>query len=378
VKRTSRHHLCNTCEHDRRHPPPPSEDESKSDSEPDEPEVLYERDPSSHSRLSEEQRWAIIALHKQHKPRVDIAREVRCDEKTITHWVSHYNLTGTVSEQPRVKKRKTDENTDKNIVKTFTDHPFMKPKQIKATLNLSVSSRTIDRRLIEVGLFGRVAKKEHFYTDDQLRARISFGSGYGNWTKQQWSLVLFSDEAHIYMGQHGQIWVRRPIGAALDPKYMGHKEPHPDRVSIWACICTRGLGAIHIFQENLDAPLMKHILKQHLIQTALRIYPSGPWWLLWDNDRKHTLDLIKTWCHNHGVSHIDFPPYSPDLNPIENFWNNFKRRIETHNATTIDELKAHIMEEWNNTDIEYLATIADSMPDRCKAVVANKGHKIHY
>ncbi len=59
-------------------------------------------------------------------------------------------------------------------------------------------------------------------------------------------------------------------------------------------------------------------------------------------------------------------------------WNDLKRRIETHNATTISELKDHTMMEWNNTDPDFLAKIADSMPDRCKAVVTSKGHKIPY
>jgi transposase len=373
-----RHHLCRQCNHQRRYPTPPSEDESKSEPEPDEPDVLYERDSSSHTRLTEEQRYAIITLYKQHLLRAEIARQVGCDLKTVRHWIGRYILTGTVAEQPRGRKRKTDENTDTNIAIRSVDDPFMKPKQIKAELDLEVAPRTVDRRLVEAELPGRVAKKEHDFKPAHLRARVSFGSGYQNWTKQMWSLVLFSDETHIEMGEHGQIWVRRPVGAALDPKYMAHKQPHPDRVSVWACVSTRGLGAIHIFTENLDAKLMKDILQRHLIQTAHQLFPPGQWWLLWDNDKKHKSKLVQTWLHSKGVLCIDFPAYSPDLNPIENFWNDLKRRVETHNATTTDELQQHIMEEWNNTDTDYLANIADSMPDRCTAVVASKGHKIHY
>ena len=75
---------------------------------------------------------------------------------------------------------------------------------------------------------------------------------------------------------------------------------------------------------------------------------------------------------------LTFPPYSPDLNPIDNFWNDLKRRVETHNATNITELQDHIMTEWNNTDPNFLAKIAESKPDRCKAAVTSKGHKIPY
>jgi transposase len=381
VRPGERHHLCRECNHNRRYPPQLA-DESKSDSESDdESNVLYERDPSSFSRLSEEQRWAIIALSKQKKPKkskLEIAKEVRCSVPTVRHWISRYALTGTVKDEPRGRKRKTDENTDVNIVVTSIDDHFKKPKQIKAALDLEVSRRTVDRRLIEADLPGRVAKKEHNFTDEHLRKRVSFGEGYMNWTKHDWSLVLFSDESHVEMGEHGQIWVRRPVGDPYDPEYMAHKEPHPDRVSIWACISSRGLGAIHIFTQNLDAKLMKQIVQKHLIKTAQRLFPPGNWWLLWDNDKKHKSILVQTWLHRWGINRIDFPPYSPDLNPIENFWNDLKRRIETHNATNIAELQEHIMIEWNNTDPDFLAKIADSMPDRCRAVVASGGHKIPY
>jgi hypothetical protein len=295
------------------------------------------------------------------------------------HWINYYDITNTVKEKHRTgRKRKTDENTNINIAVTTELEPFKRPKQIKAVLDLDVSCRTIDRRLLEAGKPGRVAKKEHNYSAAQLRARVSFGEGYQRWGKDDWSLVLFSDETHIEMGEHGQVWVRRPVGEALNPEYTANREPHPDRVSIWACISSRGLGAIHIFTENLDAKLLKDIIQEHLIKAAHRLFPAGCWWLLWDNDRKHMSVLVKRWLHNHGVSRIDFPPYSPDLNPIENFWNHLKRRVETHNATNITELQEHIMSEWDNTDIDFLAKIADSMPDRCKAVVVSKGHKIPY
>jgi transposase len=78
------------------------------------------------------------------------------------------------------------------------------------------------------------------------------------------------------------------------------------------------------------------------------------------------------------VQCIDFPPHSPDLNPIENLWNDLKRRVEKRNARDIEELRLHIDEEWAATDTNLLARLSHSMPKRCKAVVANRGHKTTY
>ena len=64
---------------------------------------------------------------------------------------------------------------------------------------------------------------------------------------------------------------------------------------------------------------------------------SGEWWLLQDNDPKHKSKEVQTWLHNHGVSVLDFPPYSPDLNPA---LSTRKRQALTYanDATTSCEL----------------------------------------
>jgi transposase len=183
--------------------------------------------------LSEAQRWAIITLHRDGKHQQEIAKKIGCSLKTVMHWINYYDITNTVKEKHRTGcKRKTDENTNINIAVTTELEPFKRPKQIKAVLDLDVSCRTIDRRLLEAGKPGRVAKKEHNYSAAQLRARVSFGEGYQRWGKDDWSLVLFSDETHIEMGEHGQVWVRRPVGEALNPEYMANREPIGNHILI--------------------------------------------------------------------------------------------------------------------------------------------------
>jgi len=96
--------------------------------------------------------------------------------------------------------------------------------------------------------------------------------------------------------------------------------PHSDRVSLWGCFCARGIGQAEIFVGEFDTVKYVDILQHNLIQTALHFYPNEVWWFQQDNAPQHTSNLAKRWFHNHGVHLIDFPPYSPDLNPIENLF----------------------------------------------------------
>jgi len=277
----------------------------------------------------------------------------------------------------RGRKRKADEATDA-IIDLALEEKFTTPKQIKRQLQLDVSARTVRRRLDKAGLFGRVARKEYPFSPEHIRARLSFANGYSNWTADQWVTVLFSDECHIELGPHGQVWVQRPIGAAFESCYMSNKLPHPDRLSIWGCMSGIGVGELHFFTDTLDAPLMRTILSTHLLQSARRLFPTGSWWYQQDNDPKHTSHIVQHWLFSQGIQLLDFPPYSPDLSPIENLWANLKHRVERHNARNLHELEQHVRQEWAATDPTFLSTIVHSMPTRCKLVVQNSGHKIHY
>jgi len=123
---------------------------------------------------------------------------------------------------------------------------------------------------------------------------------------------------------------------------------------------------------------MKRILESHLLHSANRLFPAGGWWFEWDNDPKHTSKRVTDWLFSKGVQVIDFPPYSPDLNPIENLWNNLKRRVERRNAQDVEQLKSIVREEWVSTDPNFLISLSASMPKRCKAVIKNRGHKTTY
>jgi len=170
------------------------------------------------------------------------------------------------------RKRKTTSEIDEKIIKKAEQQPFTTPSEIKRELQLSVSSRTVRRRLDEKGLHGRVAQHEHSYEDYQITKRLSFANGYSNWTTQQWSQVLFSDETLLVLGLQGRIWVQRPSGTAKEDRYTVKTTSHPPKLSIWACFSYRGVGDIDIFSDTLDAKGLKEIYKKHLIQSAKALF----------------------------------------------------------------------------------------------------------
>ena len=93
----------------------------------------------------------------------------------MRHWIERYQQHGNVDDLRRSRKRKTtiaEQDENEKIVQTAKRINFTTPRRIKRKLGMDVSSRTIDHRLIEVGLFGRVAQHKKKYIEEQAQAPL--------------------------------------------------------------------------------------------------------------------------------------------------------------------------------------------------------------
>jgi len=131
--------------------------------------------------------------------------------------------------------------------------------------------------------------------------------------------------------------------------------------------------------ETLNAQYMKSILSACLLESADRLFHlPAAWHLLHDNSSNHTSPIVRRWLFDHGISVLDFPPYSPDLNPIENLIAEVNSRVRYHVVANEQELQDAVHEEWQKTDVRYLQKLVHSMPRRCAAVIAAKGFMTKY
>jgi len=321
-----------------------------------------------------EPRVAIRVMHKLGFDASSIAVRLPCDPRTVKKWLTAPDVKDL---RRSGRKRKTTAQQDAAIVAEAKATKFTTPRRIRRKLGMDVSSRTIDRRLIEVGLFGRVARHKKKFSEEEKRKRLSFAEGYKDWTEDDWMRVQFADEK-IFWGEGfwGQVFVRRPPGEALNPAYCVDQTPHPVKVSAWACFSGHGLGYMYIFNENMDAKRLQTILGTHLIESAelhFDVENAEEWWFFQDNAPQHKSVLVRNWLFNNGIQCIDFPPYSPDLNPIENLWADLARRVENFQCDSMEELQDIVAEEWKETDKELLRKLARSMPERCQAVIDARG-----
>ena len=336
--------------------------------------------------MTELQRWSIVALHNDGRSLRYIAKHLDVSRDGASAVLHRFLATGSPGSGSRIgRPPAVDEELKLAIAVTARVEPFTSPKKIVRKLELDVSPRTVDRILQEAGLPGRVARHKRDYSPAEIQKRLSFAEGYKAWTAKQWERVIFSDEKTFYgEGWCGQVWVRRPIGEALNPDYTVHTVAHPVKIGMWGCFSVAGPGYIHLYNENMDAAMQKNILDENLVATAKdHKLLDGQWYFLHDNAPTFKANVVQKWLHDNGITCVEHPPYSPDLNPIENLWAWFAARVDKHNADSFEKLQDVLADEWEKMRedpgaLEYMKTLVHSMPRRCQAVIDASGWHTKY
>lgn len=97
------------------------------------------------------------------------------------------------------------------------------------------------------------------------------------------------------------------------------------------------------------------------------------WHFQQDNNPKHTAGLVKDWFREKQVSVVPWPSQSPDLNPIENLWNELKRKLGGQYFTNGNQLWEAVQREWYSIPQQTCQKLKESMPRRLQKVLDNNG-----
>lgn len=89
----------------------------------------------------------------------------------------------------------------------------------------------------------------------------------------------------------------------------------------------------------------------------------------------HRARVVKDFVTREGITTLEWPAQSPDLNIIENCWKKMKHEINrnVHNLRTNDDLAAAVRQAWENIPLQFIQRLYQSIPRRIQAVIKSKG-----
>ncbi|UYV78228.1 hypothetical protein LAZ67_16000584 [Cordylochernes scorpioides] len=190
-------------------------------------------------------------------------------------------------------------------------------QHVQDTLDHSISTRTISRRLVANGLHSCRPLRRLPLTPPNRRQCLEWCRARSTWMTE-WHRVVFSDESRFCLSSDSRrvrVWRRR--GERSNPAAIGVPNA--------------------LYQQ--------------------------------DNARPHTARISQQALQD--VQMLPWPPYSPDLSPIEHVWDIIGRRLHAlPQPRSEDELWQMVEREWRAIPQDAIRTLIDSLPRRVAACIA--------
>lgn len=313
-----------------------------------------------------------------------VARRFGCTRMAIYQLQRRYRDTGRTQDRPRSgRPRVTTPIQDRRIrllhlrdrFRSATTTAFETPGRA----NNRISSNTVIRRLREHGLRPRRPHIGMVLDDRRRQRRRAWANNHyrDHWRLQNWRRVIFSDESRFQLYRaDGRQRVYRRYGE----RFARCAVSQVDRfgggsVMVWGAIRFGWKSPLLIIDGNLTANrYMNTVLGAEVVPY---VQQNNGAIFMHDNARPHVAQVCQDYLRDNNVQVLDWPPYSPDMNPIEHLWDHLDRKVRARHPPPQNhvQLRQALIEEWHRYPQFQVNRLIMSMPRRIRALrQANGGH----
>ncbi|UYV82757.1 K02A2.6-like [Cordylochernes scorpioides] len=216
-------------------------------------------------------------------------------------------------------------------------------QHVQDTLDHSISTRTISRRLVANGLHSCRPLRRLPLTPPNRRQRLEWCRARSTWMTE-WHRVV-SNPAAI---------VERPT-----VRQRG--------IMVWGAIASDSRSPLLRIQGTMTAQRYVDDVLRPVTLPYLQGVPNALYQQ--DNARPHTARISQQALQD--VQMLPWPPYSPDLSPIEHVWDIIGRRLHAlPPPRSEDELWQMVEREWRAIPQDAIRTLFDSLPRPVAACIA--------
>ncbi|KPA35671.1 transposase [Fusarium langsethiae] len=253
-------------------------------------------------------------------------------------------------------------------------------------------SRTTIRRVIRLH-YGRQWRAMQLIplSRETARQRLSWCQA---WKEDIEELLanIFSDESSVQsQPNYKRGWIFRKPHEKFMKELVNVAVHGKSRLSImvWGAIWRGGKSDIIVMIRDQTARRKGYTPASYIQALEEGLLPiwTGFRHFQQDNARIYTSEATTNWLLENGISWIDWPAHSPDLNPIEHIWKQLKlniRKMFPHlNLLKNNEVdKAKLIEciklAWAAITSEQINRLIDSLPRRLDACIRARGWYTKY
>lgn len=313
-------------------------------------------------------------------------KKLSISKQKVYRTIKRLKETGTIADRKRSGRPRSIRTPD--LVNKVKCRLWRNPKQSINNMSseLQVSRRTLGRVVkIDLGLRPYKLRKLQGLSGDQKEKRLKRSKSLlKRFAKDDLENMVFSDEKLFSVQQyHNSQNVRI---------YAGHIEDIPEemrtvirfqaekKVMVWAAVSKKGKFPLVFIEQGakINAAYYKRLILEKVVKPHSQLmFNKEHWTFQQDSAPAHKARTTQKWCENKlpdFISTQDWPPSSPDLNPLDYFiWGTLEARVNATRHTSLDSLKAKLCDEWERLDIDTIRTAIDSWKNRLRLLIDKKG-----
>ena len=145
-------------------------------------------------------------------------------------------------------------------------------------------------------------------------------------------------------------------------------------IMLWACEAIAGTGNLVNVEGCVDSTQYQQTLENNVQEYVTKLKLRGSWVFQQENDPKNCSKSTKAFMQWNKYNLLEWPSQSPDLNIIENLWDDLKRAVHARQPSNLTELEMFCKEEWSKIPSSRIQTIITGYKKRLEpAIFAKEG-----
>lgn len=325
--------------------------------------------------LNDVEKGKIDAYHDQRHSSRFIAEKLGRSHTVVLNYLRNPENYGKNMKGCSVSKLKP---VDKRKIIRIASNSALSARRIKEKAGVNVCVQTVRRAIQKAKHLKRMKiKKKPPLNEVRKNNRLQFGKEHMTWNNQ-WYKVVFSDEKKFNLdGPDGYNYYFHDL--RKEELVLNRHHSREGGVMVWGGISYYGAIELAFQNQKMTAKSYLSILDSAFPKFQ-QLFGPLKWTYQQDNAPIHTARIVKDWISKKNVDLLKWPPYSPDLNIMENVWGWLSRKVYEGDKQYNDKesLIEAIKAAWADISLNYLKSLYDSMPNRIFELISKNGGSTHY
>ena len=329
--------------------------------------------------LTANEKAEIVKLLSLNKNTLEISKKLKRDHRTVKRFVNEGKTERKSHSNGRPKV--TTARDIRKIKRSLSANPHSTSKSIFESAGVTGISKRSRNRILKDIADQRSPTKCPPLSDVNRQKRLTWAKKY---LKTDFQSVLWTDEARATLdGPDG--WCKGWLLKGARPRLRYRRQQGGGGVMIWAGIIGSNIVGPFLVPEGVKMNSVNYcsFLEENLLPWLNSQDGATQRNLIvqQDNAPSHASRYTKGWLSDKGISGerlMDWPPQSPDLNPIENLWSIIKRKVYQNGVqfSSKQDLWDRIKEVSSQISKEDVHKLTSSVDRRLMDLIRNGGKRV--